>query len=80
MNALDALVQFGQKGMDDGCFAGAHFSCEEHEALSLHHAVGQHGEGLLVGLAQIEKPRRMGQVKRFLGQVVEFGVQRRTPS
>jgi hypothetical protein len=48
VNALDALVQVGQEGMENGGFAGAHFSCEEHEALSLHDAVSQHGKGLLV--------------------------------
>ena len=74
MYVLNILLEVCQQGLDKGRFPRSHLPGEKNKALSLHNAIGEQSQGLLMIFAQVEKSRRGSKVKGFFFQVIKFGV------
>jgi len=63
--AMVLVLKTAQQGAQEGGFAGADLAGQAHETMAVVNAVEQVGKGLLVVMAQVDKPGIGGQGKRF---------------
>ena len=67
-------VQLAEEGAQDGGLARSHFADQGDEPGAVVDAVEKVGKGFLVGLAQEDKTRVGGQIKRLFPEAVKVEV------
>ena len=65
---MHVIVELLQEGMDQGCFAGTHFTCKDSKPPVVVDPADELGQSLLVSGTQVEGAWVRGNVKRLPGK------------